>query len=679
MTDNPILFIERRRLQYILTAIVVGLVATAVYMGVAPTSAKALIENNQGMPPSVLSNFFSNPGCWNPAGNRNERHGQFIWLSPAGDSTTESITLAPGQTSVDLWLNAATVQCNSNVDGAGRLIDRSLERTRATTVSSSTTAGNLSFVTQTATLNMDCSNWWDLRWVTICGQGPLDVYPTHQDLRLSNLGSLGPGTHNVTITAQQRLIHQYAGGIFRCVAQVNGNIVPASSLSDPNCGTTPIVRTITIVIPPPANPVYNLTPTVSCNIQAGVVSYAISKTGAGAANNISVQLYYTLSGSAEQSVAQGNLNNSDFSWTRSFTVPTPAVGQTLSARMVVNPGSSTLSGPGAAASGSCPVTGPRTARPYFRVYGGDVIAGRGIDNAGDSSCNPKDNNPLNAADIRAFSAQGSNGAWVGAGGQFAVSASGYIQGFTSSSMRNRLSPSVAPRPSTGLVFSNFDTISGNPLETTVPNSAGGDIAGYSGCTSDIWGIIRSATGLLTGGFGMPGGSGPDVVLNDDLSQGNMIYWGAPTESVTISRNIVHRESSSNPNPVWNSIDEVRVPIVAVEGDINISPEVTRLDGLYFAKGTINTCYTSNVSLCNRKLTINGALIANRVNFGRTIGDIGSIDASAGDANQTPSSGGIAEVIDFTPNIYLVLSRISRTTDLRSNNSYDSIVGLPPIL
>jgi len=134
----------------------------------------------------------------------------------------------------------------------------------------------------------------------------------------------------------------------------------------------------------------------------------------------------------------------------------------------------------------------------------------------------------------------------------------------------------------------------------------------------------------------------------------------------------------------------------VKGNIFIAPNVTRLDGVYVAqpdddasKGNIYTCAGATqiniLDKCSTQLTINGSFIAQQIHYGRTVGTVEkSLKANPTEPNEDPGSPNIAEIFNFSQEMYLapqpaILSTINGSTGSGSTKLYDSITSLPPIL
>ena len=77
------------------------------------------------------------------------------------------------------------------------------------------------------------------------------------------------------------------------------------------------------------------------------------------------------------------------------------------------------------------------------------------------------------------------------------------------------------------------------------------------------------------------------------------------------------------------------------------------------------------SACRTKLTLNGAVVAKQVNLLRSNGDVAS--ATAGEAS---SSGNIAEVFNFTPE--MVIGGGFFNSAAVNQYKIESLISLPPV-
>jgi hypothetical protein len=124
------------------------------------------------------------------------------------------------------------------------------------------------------------------------------------------------------------------------------------------------------------------------------------------------------------------------------------------------------------------------------------------------------------------------------------------------------------------------------------------------------------------------------------------------------------------------------------GDIYISSSVTQLDGEYISTGgsvytchdadawgsPINTSATNIYAACSaNNLVVNGSLVGRSVRLTRTKGTL----RNATDTDITTNSTNIAEIIQFSPEIYLSPSPNGVVEEVGS--TYDSLSALPPLL
>ena len=143
----------------------------------------------------------------------------------------------------------------------------------------------------------------------------------------------------------------------------------------------------------------------------------------------------------------------------------------------------------------------------------------------------------------------------------------------------------------------------------------------------------------------------------------------------------------------------KIALFVAGRDIYIAPDVTRIDAVLIAKGTVYTCATSD-SLpsrgnwqnlptdtpagCRNTLTINGAVSAKNIKFQRSVGTrlMAGVDedsGSAGKVNIESRGGGnnstAAEVINYPA--YLNFSSLNLKDT--STNSVNAIFNAPPLL
>lgn len=345
--------------------------------------------------------------------------------------------------------------------------------------------------------------------------------------------------------------------------------------------------------------------------------------------------------------------------TETFTAST--FNQTICRSLFVNP---YKAGAGAKGDETCIVV---AAKPYTRVFGGDVSVGNGISTGTSTTCTPKD-----SASINAWNNGGSS--FTGAGTQFAGLALGVIDGFATAqkAVNNTTLPS-------GLAFSNTD----------LDGSYGGHF-GSLPCIPDYYSqaanttaqtspisLSSLATGAykVTGNLTIPGGNVAGVI-----NPGNRITVYVDGD-VYIGGDIKYAGG-------W-TYDKTPLLELVVQGNIYIAPGVHQLDGAYIAqqkngtKGAIYTCgsayapYAIDGSMynnCNSKLVVNGLFSAYQVYLMRTSGTV-----SQSTTGETAAGSAAAEVFNYNPAMWIAQPAAGTTTTNSDALKYDAITSLPPIL
>ncbi len=311
-------------------------------------------------------------------------------------------------------------------------------------------------------------------------------------------------------------------------------------------------------------------------------------------------------------------------------------------------------------------------RPYLRAYNGDVIAGIGFG----EGCTQN-------AEAKIIGYNNGNGSGQGASVQFASQAFHSIEGYSSATGRN-----THPSPNKGLSLSN---------DTGTPSFGGG--FGSAHCLPDYAGSRPNIT------------ADPSPVLADPSALGSGDHYFRPsggtltirTTGTPISgRVVVYVEgdaviSNESGNGItyggsngWATDGEGKAQLPAfyliATGNIYIESTVTELNGVYIAQpsggtgGIIYTCTQGAQAVaannlhgtCNHKLTVYGALIADRIKFLRTVGSV----RSSGN-NETIGSATVGEEIIYTPETWI--NNPLPVTTRGSVGRYDAISSLPPIL
>jgi hypothetical protein len=333
-----------------------------------------------------------------------------------------------------------------------------------------------------------------------------------------------------------------------------------------------------------------------------------------------------------------------------------------------------------AADADCPaITFKIASKPYFRVYGGDVLAGAGQFYS--PTCDRYDGSspPPPAATIEGWNKNNASSSdYGGAGVQIAAQALGAIDGFASSFFAGAGAPPLASS------FAN----------SGVPGAFGGSF-GTSLCSADHYDTTRisAATDVTPGSFDPGAAAGGDYrVLGGDLtiSAGTLSAGKQQTIFVEDGDVTIEGDIKYDTAAPWASPNEVPSFQLIVRGDIIIAPGVTQLDGVYIAQpspspsgpvggGTIYTCKSAGGSTspsaiiypaCNAKLTVNGAFIAHSIRLLRTEGLL-----HHGATDEASTTGNIAEVFNFTPELFI---RPPGAAD-DGGYDYDSITSLPPVL
>lgn len=282
-------------------------------------------------------------------------------------------------------------------------------------------------------------------------------------------------------------------------------------------------------------------------------------------------------------------------------------------------------------------------KPYFRVYGGDVIAGSGFG----ESCDPTAN-PGHPARIIGFGEKDGRGSAA----QLAAQAIGKISGFSTATLVGRV-----PK---GLSFSN----------------TAGD-ATYGGAFSDS-GVCAHNYFSDRSGYTQ---AGPTIGAQyQNIAPGSTIRLYRDGD-VTINQDITYNLNGWTPSSMPSFY-------LVVRGDIYISRNVERLDGVFIAQpkedgtgGVIYTCTmpgnsglpssSNDWESCEEKrLTVNGSLIAQKIKLYRTRGSMR--ESSAADGR---GSGNPAELFIYSPEIWMA----SPNAGGLNVGNYDSITSLPPVL
>ena len=242
-----------------------------IFGAVGPVKAHAISNNNYWIPNFITDQQEANSlrTCDKPNPPAQYNYAQFRWISPKDahktTSTTPSLDVNYGQSSIDLTVNYLSTICNANINGPYTAINpyfnggiqvkdkRITSFTNVAGTASSTMNGApfgiLSGIDGVATNVLYADGYkYDWRYMA-----QIDSKPFHNDFTLSGIGTLSVGLHTIEIKVETRAVHQDSAGNFVCVDyQKPKDSGYATSLNDPKCLKTPVTMTVIInVLPKP--------------------------------------------------------------------------------------------------------------------------------------------------------------------------------------------------------------------------------------------------------------------------------------------------------------------------------------------------------------------------------------------------------------------------------------------
>ncbi|HVS58326.1 MAG TPA: hypothetical protein VHD60_01155 [Candidatus Saccharimonadales bacterium] len=323
---------------------------------------------------------------------------------------------------------------------------------------------------------------------------------------------------------------------------------------------------------------------------------------------------------------------------------------------------------------------PVVNEPYFKVFGGDISAGNTFEvvNGAASSCQASAASTSagvygwNANSDSAYAPNPYTGdasdAYAGAGAQYSLMALNTIKGVASDQNNPNASPATSGN-TVGLSFANTGTSpSGNVFAT--------DFGTPPPCIPDYYADKPTGSGIsnLTGPItitpsynGSYNLAGTTTINGGHLDTGKHVVIYA-TGTVNITSNICFTRSGCDDNTAsYSSINDIPSFVLVVKGNINISNNVTQLDGIYIAEPTDPTSPSNGVlsdcseassaaspnnnwfNACYNQLVVNGSFIANNIELLRTGpsegGDPYHENASlrAAHPNETDSTSGTVTV------------------------------------
>jgi hypothetical protein len=308
-----------------------------------------------------------------------------------------------------------------------------------------------------------------------------------------------------------------------------------------------------------------------------------------------------------------------------------------------------------------------TRKPYFRVYGGNVVTGTGcgvVYPSGDPAALPR---------VISWNKTSDAGGSATTHGVFSL---GLNNGFASAAGRTSV-----PAPLKGLTFANTGTsdygpgLDGVHIPCLMSYFDASEASVYSPGIMDLGGQasgIYSKTGTLdlSGDYGnkkitiyVEGDVRITSNITNVLSSGSVGNLGELPSLTVIARNIY----------IENGVSEITGTFIAQP-----------TDAAALAEGTIFTCDLgpdlSDAGLssyieqnCNSQLRVHGSLIATRLKLFRTSGDYENPGAQN---TETYDSGGAAERVIYSPEVWLPNSSAS---GVKLKREYDSFTAMPPIL
>jgi hypothetical protein len=309
--------------------------------------------------------------------------------------------------------------------------------------------------------------------------------------------------------------------------------------------------------------------------------------------------------------------------------------------------------------------GPRTSAescviiaktPYVRFMGNDVWAGGGF-----AAVNPACNTN---AKITTQGRTLTSGAEAGSVGEYQVLALSQVTSFGSASKVLNGYGAVGDA-SRMLTFANSEPITSRLGYYGAASHCINDYSANYASSPVIGAGTYTVNGRGSGAWHVPG----NLTLSGAMQAGDQqVYY--VTGDVTISGDLTYPGS-------YATLDDIPSLLVIATGNIYVAPSVQQMDGTFVAKGdgaatgVFYTCWPKNEPLsvthpCNAtKLTVNGAVLAARLDLLRAFGATGATDAQ----RQEPG-----ELFQFSPELYLrnVLNSSSGTTIETT-----SLLDLPP--
>jgi hypothetical protein len=312
------------------------------------------------------------------------------------------------------------------------------------------------------------------------------------------------------------------------------------------------------------------------------------------------------------------------------TMPDAAVGTRICYALSVTPYSHTTGDRWRHSTPDCVTIAKK---PKVQVLGSDLIVGKGQTSNVATSSTTKSISGTN----RTFGSWGEYG--IAASGRVTSMASG--AGYSGGATRNvfcRVSLLTFSNVNTGQTTCTSASLMGGYSNT----SALPDIASRLSSTGALNATLPLDLATISTGSYTAGGN-IRISSSGRIASGKWIVINAPTSTVTITGNINYTTD------VLQSLEDIP-QVVIIANQIRIVGSVTNVDAWLIASGTTGNLITCsdvasaselNATRCNRRLTVNGPVVARHLYLYRTAG--------AGTGTQT---GNPAEVFNLRPDAYL---------------------------
>jgi hypothetical protein len=284
--------------------------------------------------------------------------------------------------------------------------------------------------------------------------------------------------------------------------------------------------------------------------------------------------------------------------------------------------------------------------PYVQFIG-DVWAGGGFAAVPPGTCKIS----ANITTVTRSKALSGDGTTPGSGTTYGAFALGKITNFGSASMARVATSGIGDN----WTFSNIN--SGN--------------LGYFGaaqhCIPDYVATYTSSPALAPGTIDVGGGVdgawrvGGNSTIHGTMAAGRQKVY-VVSGDVTIDNNVLYPAT-------FASVGDIPSLVVIATGNIFIRSNVTQMDGIFIARGTVYTCHPkvepATINTCNSKLTINGSVSSSRLDLFRTAG---------ADGNTPTTQKAAAEVFNLSPEVYL---KNSLNLNAKATLNTAAIRELPP--